>query len=596
MKYVRYILWVFATAALLLWLAHKAQTPLADNQQLSKRVQQEAAPYPAHFEERLSRLQKTSVTLHAESELPDGLVWHTGSPTPPIGSPNARKGGTLRMSNVGPFPANFLAFGSTTPQFFHYNLFECIDIPLVREHPSTGQEIPGVAEAWSQQGDVIFFRLNPGARYSNGCPVRARDYALAALLRAQCHCELPVKSLRTYGDQYLAIQMETSGYKPVITAGKALTPAEPGFYAEFTGNYAELYAQRIPPTTGAYSITEVQRGRLIVLQKVPEWWASDLPGFRYTHNVERIEHHFLTDEAQVWEMFIGGKLDILQTRNVSAWQHKLAGVPEAEDGRIILHSLKIEQPMPPYGIALNTRTLKNRELRKGILQALDMNRVVDIIFRGYAERMPQFTVGYRHINHRSPQYHYDPLSARASFERAGYTQTGADGILRKPNGEKLSIRFSFTPSEKLNTIATLLAQSAAACGAEIIPEPLPWQNISRQLENSSHELTFWATMPGHPLPNYERFFHSNASGYDAPFALNSGEMDKAIAEAQQATTTEEVAKACAQIDELIYCEAIWLPGWMENRANIATWQHVHLPESYFGPYDIAESHQLWVSP
>ncbi len=94
----------------------------------------------------------------------------------------------MRRCNVGPYPANFLAFGSPQPQFFHYNLFTAIEVPLVRRHPVTSNEIPGTASHWSVAGRTVRFRLN----------------AAAALLHA----------------------------------------AEPGFYAEFGSDYRKRYAHR----------------------------------------------------------------------------------------------------------------------------------------------------------------------------------------------------------------------------------------------------------------------------------------------------------------------------------------------------------------
>lgn len=595
MKWLRYSLWIISTAVLLLWLAHQSAeqrqpAPTAPVAQLLP-----PAPYPADFEQQLTRQISPRISLHTADELPTELNWQSGTPAPPVGSPQARKGGTLRLCNVGPFPANFLAFGSPSPQFFHYNLFERIEIPLVWEHPATGQEMPGLAEAWCRQGEALYFRLHPGARYSNGRPVRARDFALGTLLRLRCGATLPLRELRIYSDSVLAVIPERMGSSPALSVSRSLRPAEPGFYAEYSGNYAEHYAQRIPPTTGAYTVAEVQRGRLIALQRLPQWWAEALPGFRHTHNPERIEHHFLADEAQAWEMFFRGRLDMIQTRNIAAWHSKPEGEPAVESGRIALHSLRIHRPMPPYGIAFNTRTLPDAELRRGLMQALDMKSAIDVLFRGYAEQLPQFTSGYRNLPHHTPQYRYNPAEARACFARAGYSEAGADGILRRADGKKLQAKLSYTPSDKLNTLVALLCESAAACGAEIIPEPLPWQNISKQLQEGTHELTFWATMPGLPLPDYERFFHSSSTGHDAPFRLQCPEMDAAIRAVQQAASPQEAAAACARVDSLIHREAIWLPGWMENRAQIAAWQHVQLPPNYSGPYEVAESHQLWLT-
>lgn len=592
------ILWTTATAALLLWLAQFA-TPSATIQEAQTAASQPPAAYPSDFEQKLTELAEIKISLHPAAELPGNIPWQSNKPSPPVGSPAARKGGTLRLCNVGPFPANFLAFGSLSPQFFHYNLFERINVPLVWEHPATGQEMSGLAEAWGRKGDCFFFRLQPTARYSNGRPVRAADFALGALLRIKNgDTSIPtfIKTLRIYGDKVLAVEIRHINLSPELSISKLLHPAEPGFYADFTQDYPRTYAQRIPPTTGAYSVTEIQRNRLIALKRVPQWWADELPGFRYTHNFARIEHHFLTDEAQAWEMLRSGRLDIMQTRNIAAWHSKLEGVPAAEDGRIVLHSLTVQQPMPPYGIALNAQAIPNEEIRRGILQALDMGKAIDILFRGYAAQLTQFTTGYRHAPHQISAYHYSPAAARSCFANAGYTESGPDGILRKPDGTRLSFHFTYTPSDKLSTLASILVQSAAACGLEIVPHPQPWQNISRALKEGSHELVFWASMPGAPLPDYRRFLHSASTGSDAPFRLNSPEMDAAITAAEQATTPEQAAAACKRIDELIYHLAIWLPGWMENRANVAAWKHIQLPPEYAGTYDVAESHQLWSSP
>lgn len=589
-----------ATAALLLWLAQLAadsnerHSDIPDEEQTG-----EPAPYPTDFEEQLRREPRLAISLLPEEQLPADLPWQNGQPAPPIGSPQARKGGTLRLSNVGPFPANFLAFGSPTPQFFHYNLFTNIDIPLVREHPATGQEIPGLAETWCRRGHSLFFRLQTKARYSNGRPVRARDFALGTLLRLRCgDCTIAqhINALKIYGDSTLEVILSHPHPAPELTISQLLRPAEPGFYRDFGQDYTQRYAQRIPPTTGAYTVTEVQRGRRIVLSRVAHWWAAELPGFRHTHNIDRIEHHFLTDEAQVWELFLRGGLDLVQTRNVTAWQSKLEGVAAAEDGRIVQHTLELKLPMPPYGIAFNTRTLPDLNLRKGLMHALDMPGAIATLFRGYAEQLPHFTTGYRRAPHTCPRYDFNPEKARAAFARAGYTKQGKDGILSKEDGSRLRVHFAYTPSDKLSTLATHLRQSAAACGAELVLQPQAWQHLDRQVSEGQHELIFWATMPGYPLPNYERFFHSSARGADAPFLLNDKEIDSAIETVQQSATAEQTAQAVAHLDRLIFERAIWLPGWMENQALIAAWQHVKLPTNYAGVYDVAESHQLRIEP
>lgn len=585
---------VILTCAVLYLLAYMA-TPASAPPVAAVSVQHlPPAPYPSDFEEQLERMSSLKISLKQATDIPQNISWECGSVFPEIGSPQAVKGGTLRVSNVGPFPANFLAFGSPAPQFFHYNLFDRVNVPLVRKHPDTGQTIPGLAEAWAEHDGMLWFRLNPAARYSNGRPVRAGDFALSAYMREQVGdiaLSHIAAELILFGDSVLAIKPLKKTLFPHLAVAAALHPAEPGFYAEFGSDYQTRYQNRIPPTTGAYTVGKFQRGRLIGLVRNDSWWAKDLPGFRFTCNADVIEHHFLTDEAQVWELFLRGKLDLLQTRNIVAWQEYLKNA----DARIIQHRFEVSLPMPPYGIALNAQALPHVDLRRGLMYAMDMQRAMNVIFRGDAERLPRFSYGFRHLNYQIPQYQYHPEQARKHFAAAGFTHQGSDGILQQADGTRLSIRLAFTPSEKVNTLVSLLAQSAADCGAEIVAEPLPWQHCADAVNKGQHQMLFWATMPSADTPNYRQFFHSTARGEDAPFCLNDARLDALIEQTEQADTLAAAAEACEKVDTYIHDLAIWLPGWMENRVNIATWPHVHLPQGCYATYDIIESHTFWLS-
>ena len=595
MKIGCYILAGFTLlVALLYGLVRMAMSQAASIPTTLITMEQPPAPYPQHFEHELKKIHSLDVIMHEETDLPVQPNWSSGEPFPVIGSAQAKKGGLLRLCNVGSFPANFLAFGSTTEQFFHYNLFNCINVPLVRQHPQTGQLIPGLAEAWAQQGETLFFRLNSKARYTNGRPVRAGDFALNILLRHHCGDEQVAtyaRAIHIYGDRVIAVEPRKAHVLGHLRAAAVLHPAEPGFYSEFGPDYTTRYAQRIPPSTGAYTVSHVQRGRLIKLSRNENWWAKDLPGFQYSCNVDHIEHHFLTSETQAWEMFLDKRLDMMQTRNIVAWQQYAV---ESNSTELRLFQAEATCPVPPYGIALNAAALPDLQVRRGLLQAMDMKHAINVIFRGEAEQLSQFSTGYSILKHQIAQYSFNPDKARKCFAAAGYTEKGADGILKRQDGTRLSVRLMFSPNEKINTLVSLLAQSAKKCGAEIVPEPLPWQVCAAKIKAREHEMLFWATLPGSPLPDYRRFLHSTAQGHDAPFCLNDTSMDAAIEAAEQASTPEQARRACEEMDNMIFERAIWLPGWKENKINVATWPHVHLPNTAYATFDVADSHLLWI--
>lgn len=552
------------------------------------------AAYPSDFAERLARAQGVALRSVEHAELPRELAWRDAAEEADIGDPAARKGGTLNLSNAGPYPANFLHFGSTMPQFFHYSLFRMLEIPLVARHPDSGATIPGTAREWAVEGRSVFFRLNPRARFSNGRPLRAADYLLGALLRLECGCaegaEIrdAVESVTASDDGVLMVTLRRDTHRPEQVAAGLLHPAEPGFYAEFGSDFRERYAQRIPPTTAAYYVARTQRGRLVELARVQNWWAAGEKFYRHRFNVDRIRHHFPTDEAQAWELLMRGELDAIQTRNIDAWERYRALGPPG----LLFRDLVADCPAPPYGIALNARTVQPLALRQGFMHAMDMDAAIARVFRGDAERLRSFTTGYRGISPQdTPEYRHDPAAARACFAQAGFTEAGGDGILRRADGTRLSVRLAYTPNDKVSALVDTLVQSARSCGAEVLPEPLPWQDIARMMQEGRHQMVFWATAAADDAPDYARIFGSDAGGFDAPFHADDPELHALV---EEFAATADRATCAARIDRRVYELAVWLPGWRENRIHLAHHPRLKFPATPAGIYDILEAHLFWL--
>ncbi len=577
-----------------------------------------AADYPEQMLEQLAGIKEIEV-IRESTPLPTDLLWEDGLGNPEIGDPAAKKGGSVHLVNAGPYPAHLRPIGGLGTVFFHYTLYANVDIKLVELHPLSPEKtiIPGLAQSWakSQDGRTVYFRLHPQARYSNGRPVRAGDFLLGLYLRSSAFIKDPlalskitrdIEKISYYDEHCFSVQLREPHLLAPYVIAQLLSPAEPGFYQEFGPDYVERYAQRIAPTTGAYSVLpqDLKQNREIIMTKVPQWWAADLPYYRYRYNVEKRHIHFLADEAQLWEFFLKGKIDILQTRNLSAWQQKLQH-EQVRLGRIERHRFLSHYPLPPYGIYLNASTLPDINLRKGLLHAMDMNRALDRLFHGEYERLAFFSEGYGSLSPKSgsvEQISFDISKARDYFSQAGYTKMGSDGILHMEDGTRLSIPIAYTPSEKVSSLIHQLAQSARLCGAEIIPDPTPWQQTSKKVEHKTYQMAFWADVASFPLPSLESQFHSRfyeVIGSNL-HAITDATMDRYLEDMSHATTSEQLAAATLQVNRRIAQLAIWLPGWKENRCYVANWRHVRFPNtasctfSTPRPYDVQEAHLFWV--
>lgn len=586
------LLVVVLLAAVAWWATRGSDAPARQDDTICR----EPAPYPADFEERLGRVQ--GVALKVGAEEPGEHAWEGGGDEPDIGDPAAKKGGRVRLANAGPYPAHFLAFGSVAPQFFHYNLYTAIELPLVARHPQTGADIPGTAEAWVIEGNTVLFRLNPAARYSNGRPLRAADYVLGALLRAESgdasfeQLRDAAVSLESHGDTLVKLTLRQAP-RSAAEAAALLHAAEPAFYADFGSDYRTRYADRAAPTTGAYTLGSTERGRWAELRRVTDWWARDLRYYRHRFNADVIEHHFLTDEAQAWAFLLRGKLDLLQTRKVSVWQQRR---PELESQGLVASAFTAEYPLPPYGIAINAERLHDTALRRGLMHAADMAQAIALLTCGEGERLTTFHSGYGALTPRdTPTAGYDIAAARAAFAEAGYTEEGEDGLLRRADGTPLRLRFTYTPSDKTSALAAVLAASARRCGADIVPEPVPWQTSARMQEEGDYDLLFWATVAP-PSPEPARFLASRAAGYDAPFRLHDERMD-ALLERYAAASPAERAAALAAIDRRLAELAVWIPAWKENRLYLGHSPKLRFPHGYTPHlHEAAEEHLFWIEP
>lgn len=596
------VLPLLAIPALLLWAVPRTLSPSAAPSAAAA-ADTRPAPYPNDWRERAARVGGLRLCWGTEEEIPADLQQQDGAGQPDIGSPRAVLGGRVRLSCPGPYPAHWLRFGSTQPQFFHDNAFRAVDIPLVMRHPQTGASLPGTAATWAVRGQQVFFFLREGVRYSNGRPLRAGDYLLGALLRAECgdggaqRLAEEAEELRVYGDAALSLTLRHPSPSPEQSAAALLTAAEPAFYAAFGSDYRERYAQRIPPTTGGYRVGRCERGRLVVLERVRNWWGREQPYLRHSCNADAVEYHFLTDEAQAWEFLLRGRLDALQTRNLTAWHRRAEECEAAGLRRVQLRAA--EYPLPPYGIALNARTLPDVQLRRGLLHALDMGRATELLFRGEAERAAKLFEGYGPLS--APEGEpprYDPAAARAAFAAAGYTQAGSDGILRRPSGEPLRVRLLYTPNEKVSTLVQVLVAGARRCGAELVPDAQPWQSAAQQVQEGRHELLFWATCADTPLPRPRRLLHSSATGYDAPFGARDAALDALIEHYETAPDAEALTAIEQRVREL----ALWLPGWRENQVYLLHAPRLHLPSEQEGiftaaaPYELGQAMLYWAEP
>ena len=553
------------------------------------------------------------------SDVPAGLVWENGLNQPEIGDPAAKKGGVFRQF-IPTFPPTIRPFGDNSNNSFRGDLYDNIEIPLVSLHPETMEMIPGLAREWalSADGRTIYFRLDPQASYSDGVPVRARDFLIAVYLRVSDHIVNPyskqyfresIAQVAVYDDHTLSVSLpEAKIYAPVLAGG--LTPSPPHFYQEYGSDYSERYQWKFPPTTGAYEVRpeDIIKGASITQSRVLHWWARDHKYYRYRFNPDKIVHTVVRDESKAFELFRAGELDTFLLTRPELWYEKSEMDPVYK-GYIERVTFFTRYPKIPRGIYINAskQPLNDRNLRIGIQHAMNWQKVIDVMFRGDYQRLNAFNEGY--VTFSDPSIKARPYSidlAREAFRAAGYTVEGRDGILTKPDGARLSISVTYPSMPISDRIFAILREEAKACGFDLRLDGLEATVAYKKEMQKQHEMAFGGWLITPPVPDFHQFLHStnafDEKGNLKPqtnntFVWGRPDTDLLCDQVRTGRTAAELKDAAWKLQRIMHDEAIFVPGYTVDFMRVGSWRWLRWPDcatTRFCPPVVYDPHEVFV--
>ena len=556
------------------------------------------------------------------SEIPTGLAWENGMDQPEMGDPRAQKGGVLRR-HILEFPPTIRPIGPNANNSFRSDLYDLIDMKLVTFHLETMKLIPGLAREWAVSADkrTIYFRLDPEARYSDGISVKARDYLVTAFIDASDNIVNPyakqyfrenIAQIAMYDDLTISVSLPEANFFGPLTAG-ALTPSPPHFYAEYGPDYADRYQWRFPPTTGAYEVKpgDIVKGVSITQTRVKDWWAKDRKYYCYRFNPDKLVSTVVRDESKAFELFRAGELDTFPITRPELWYEK-SEMPPVYDGYIERTTFFNRYPRVPLGLYLNVSKppLDNRDVRIGINHAMNWQKIIDVMFRGDYQRLNSFNEGYGTLGDptiRARPYSID--AAREAFTKAGYTTEGSDGVLKKPDGTRLSISLSYPGIARYDRMFALLREDAKPCGLDLRLDGLEPTVAYKKEMQKQHEITFgsWNTDP--PAPDFHQFLHStnafDEKGNPKPntnniFVWARPDTDRLSEIVRSAATEKELSDAMRKLQRIMHDEGIFVPGYAVDFVRIGSWRWVKWPDcenTHFSPpvtYEPHETHVLWI--
>ena len=531
--------------------------------------------------------------------LPEGLIWRDGMDQEVFASSDAVRGGTLR-SFILNFPPTVRYVGPDSNHSFRGVLLDDNAIGLVSRHPVTGDFFAALAESWAVSEDkkTVYFKLRPEATFSDGESVTADDFLYLFYFMQSPHIVAPwyndwyskeYSGITRYDDHTIAVHLSSPKPEPLEFAGLRPVPAH--FHGVLGPDWVTKNQWRFEPTTGPYELLpkNIRTNRSIRMTRVGDWWANDHKFFKNRFNPDSKYYELVRDLNIAFERFKKGDFDMFGLTIPEFWYERSEGVEEFDRGLIRKAVFYNRVPRPSIGLWMNTSVpgLDDVNIRKGIQHSMNFDRVIQKHFRGDYARLNTSSDGYGDFtNHDIRAREFSIEKAREFFAKAGYTEQGSDGILRNAAGDKLSFTLLVAQVPPRIDVAQILKEEARKTGLEINIQALEPTSAYKQVMEKQHQITFSGWNTSLPYPRYWEGFHSdNANRPQTNNISNTAnaEMDPLIDRYRESTEIDEKRSLAHQLEQMVYDEAAFVPGYKVPFYRIGYWDWIEFPDEFDVP-------------
>lgn len=309
-------------------------------------------------------------------------------------NPEAPKGGTLRLADVGTFDSlnPFILKGIADPraglQF---------DTLTVSSDDEIATAYGLLAESIAVAPDNSFaeFVLREEARFADGKPVTAED----AVYSFKLLTEEGAPHYRTYYgevEKAEAIDERTVRFTfanpenrelPLIIGQLQILPKhflEDKDFAAFT--------EEPMPGSGPYKIEKTDMGRRLVLKRREDYWAKDLPVNVGKYNFDTITADYYRDTNVAVEALKAGEYDFRKENIAKNWATAY-DIDKVKNGDLVKELLPDGRPTGMQSFVLNTRKTKfaDAKTREALAQLLDFEWInKHLFFNAYARNRSYF--------------------------------------------------------------------------------------------------------------------------------------------------------------------------------------------------------------
>jgi microcin C transport system substrate-binding protein len=386
----------------------------------------------------------------------------------------------------------------------------------------------------------------------------------------------------------------------------------------------------LEPTLGAgpYRVGLHDAGRFVEYERIPDWWAADLPVMRGLWNFDRIRFEMYRERTTSFEAFKAGQYLMREEFTSLTWATQY-DFPAVADGRVKRIELEDRSPSGAQGWFLNARrpVLKDPRVREAIGLAFDFEWSNKNLFFGSYRRTSSFFVN-SDLEAEGPPSPEElallerwrgeipdevfgtpwtaPVSDGSGLDRrllkrasdllaaAGWKRSG--GRLVDAEGRPFEIEFleSDTSMARISGPFIKNLQALGITASERVVDPSQFEKRLRDFDFDITSRRF--SIAPTPDETMRQYWHSSSATREGSFNL-SGIADPrvdALIEAMLAADDRRAATQAAHaLDRMLRAGRWWVPHWYKPSHWIAAWDVFGRPDAK-PRYDRAIESSWWI--
>lgn len=528
---------------------------------------------------------------------------------------DAPKGGTFAQDTQGPFNSlNPFILTGDAPGSVSV-IFDSLMTGSLDE-PDALYPLVASSVAFSPDRNALRFPLRPEARFHDGSKLTAADVVWSLnTLKAKGRPSIrqllrDLDSVTAEGDHAVVIRLKPgrSRQLPLYVAGLPIFSSK--YYANRPFDESTL-----EPLLGsaAYRIGKFEPGRYISYDRVPDYWAKDLPVNVGQYNFDVIRYEYFGDRAVAFEAFKAGVYTVREEFTSSIWSTGY-DFPALNEKRVLRQAIPDHRISGIQGWFFNTRraTFKDPRFREALGCCFDFNWTnANLMYGAYKrtqsffEKSPMKAEGAPSERERAL---LEPFRGKIPDEVFGtpFTPPESDGsgqdraLLKRamelfaaagckrdgstllgPDGKPVQMEFlDFSSALERHTQPFIKNLKLLGVDARMrIVDPAQYQ---RRLEDFDFDVItqrlVMANSPGEELANMFGSEYVNVRGAQNMIGLADPVVDALIARAQTAESREDLIAICRALDRVLRVGRYWTPHWYNPNHWIANWDVFGRPE------------------